>query len=82
MNDENYLITPDGRKLVKVGKPVPIIDQKLYPAHEEHRRMSCPTTGEVYMIDRLYMETVAIYERAIKAEKKLEELEARKGDMI
>jgi len=76
-NDDNYLVLPDGRRLLKRGSPVPVIDPKRYPAHETERVQGQPTTGEVYMIDRLYMESVDMHRRAVKAEAQVRELEAK-----
>ena len=76
-DDDNYLVLPDGRRLLKRGSPVRVIDPKRYPAHETERVQGQPTTGEVYMIDRLYMESVDMHRRAVKAEAQVRELEAK-----
>ena len=76
-DDDNYLVLPDGRRLLKRGSPVRVIDPKRYPAHETERVQGQPTTGEVYMIDRLYMESVDMHRRAVKAEARVRELEAK-----
>ena len=76
-DDDNYLVLPDGRRLLKRGRPVPVIDPKRYPAHQTERVQRQPTTGEVYMIDRLYMESVDMHRRAVKAEARVRELEAK-----
>lgn len=80
-DDDNYLVLPDGRRLLKRGSPVPVIDPKRYPAHETERVQGQPTTGEVYMIDRLYMESVDMHRRAVTAEAKAQALERRVLDM-
>lgn len=76
-DDDNYLVLPDGRRLLKRGSPVRVIDPKRYPAHETERVQGQPTTGEVFMIDRLYMESVDMHRRALKAEAQVRELEAK-----
>lgn len=78
--EDNIFTTPDGRKLVKVGSPVKPIDPKRYPAHESLRRQGGVTTGQVFILDRLYAEALDMHKRAVTAEARVKELEQGRPD--